>query len=174
MSETPQPPKLGRQITGSVPAPPYAHIFNQCVEEWSHAAWVFPHYFPKTLIVNAIQLTDDILDEIEPLTPPRGTKPISHYYRVGEFVGKVYTRGGEMPADPLFTAESYTSYDHAMLEACYMAKDAVRCMLRHILYVERLVGDSKVDAYINTILEYGIFPSSENDHAPETGYHPPE
>lgn len=173
MSEAPPPLKLRRQQAVSV-APPYFSTFNECTEEWSHAAWVFPEYFPKTLIINAIQLTDTILNEIEPLTPPRGIKPLSYYYRIGEYVGKVYTQGGETPTDPLYTAESYVSYDHAMLEACYMAKDAVRSMLRHILYAEQLVGDAKVDQYVNTILEYGIFPNSENDHAPETGYRPPE
>jgi hypothetical protein len=170
MSEPPPPPKLQRQRAVSV-ATPYHEAFNEVSREWKHAKQVYPEYFPDTIYMNGVRLDQDIrqniLDDLSPWM-----QWAAGCYKIGEYVGKVYT--STTTGEPLLTAKSYETYDQAILESCYMAKDAVRTMLRHILYIEHLVSEDKIGVTVNTILEYGIYPSSDSDHAPANGYHPPE
>lgn len=152
---------------------------------WENAQHVFPEYFQGDLLIVAIRVTPAILEQIR-FHQSYGTPHLHPYqnnepYMIGDFVGKVVrhvmepTEEGN-PSDVMYTPMSYYSHSAAMYEASLIAQDAIRMVVRHMIHLcfpvyNVLPTHPSVDLTTQTILETGVYPSSDDDRAPASQSH---
>lgn len=188
MEPIPPPPELKRQSAGQIDPPTswWREHYNRAIQYWKNSSGVFPEYFQGDILIMAVRVTHQTLDEII-LHDPNFRQ---RQYFLGDYVGKVIRHVNTdandcYPGDILFTPMSYYTYSNAIYEASLMAEDSIRTVVRHVLYnispIQCFPEYPSIQMMAECIITKGLYPSEANvlgdlnsDHVRVSSPHPPE
>lgn len=193
MEHPPPPPALERQtacLLGPITTR-WKPLYDKAMSYWHNASKVFPEFFQGDLVILAIRVTPQVLNDMEVHDPDAiQIHRLYDFLRIGDFVGKVTRhvntdRVVPYPGDILYTTMSYHSYGAALDEACLLSIDATRAVVRHILHImlplDQLPSNLTIDKMADCVLTRGLYPSETNvqddldsDREPEWSLHLPE